>query len=153
MDPFTKILSRKLRDEVQDVMQFAGGGGGDIDDRLNALRGEAAGMLAQFSRPPVDVLRTDDEMVVLVEVPGYRKREIDVLLPESGEIDRIRVKGKRVPEEGEPLYEERTRSFDRTIPLPEPCEAGEVSASLRRGVLRIELECAPGTFGKRVEIE
>lgn len=151
MDPFTKIVSRKFRDEIGSVVDRAKGQ--DVGGALNQLRGEAATMLSQFYRPAVDVLRRDDHLLVLVEAPGYRKQDLDVLLPDDEPMDRIRVKGKRVQAEGEPLYEERLRSFDRVVPIPEPCEARDVSASLSDGVLRVEIECSPGTFGKRVEIQ
>ncbi len=154
MDPFTKIVSRKLRDELDDLMGRRGLGGG-MEGSLSLLRGEAGSLLAQFYRPPVDVYVTDGGMLVLIDVPGYSREQLELVVPESTEIDLLRVRGQRTGEDGEvlePLYGERSRAFDRRIPLPETCLSEGVEAHLEDGVLRVELRRVAGTTGRKVEI-
>lgn len=157
MNPFTKIVSRKLRDEVKDVAGSRRTEAG-LSRGLPLLRREIGSALGQLHVPPVDVYRKDGKILVLMDVPGYSREDLEVVVPETTETDVLRVRGQRstVEEEPgevlEPVYGERAGSFDRRVALPETCLTEDVAAGLDGGVLRVEMRRVAGTPGVNVEI-
>lgn len=153
MDPLGRIFSRKLKEELGEMVDWSEVGE-DIGRKVSEVRDEAESLMSMFHRPPVDIYRIDDELVVLIDVPGYERGDIELLAGDEGEIDELRARGQRTgPAGGEPLYEERPKSFDRKIPLPDTCRSEDVGAELEDGVLRVTLTCETEEVGKRIEIK
>lgn len=153
MHPLSKIAARRLREEVEDTAN-RWGERSDIGSRISALRGEAQSFVSQVRGPEFDVFADDEDLHVLVDVPGYGSGDLELTVPEGGDVEELRVRGEREKPEGlRPLVEGRPSAFDCTIVLPEPCSTEGVSASLDNGVLVILLPRLERRKGKKIDIE
>jgi HSP20 family protein len=91
-------------------------------------------------RLATDVYETDKDLVVEMQVPGFKKEDIKI----SFQDDYLRVEGKteEEKEEKEKNYwrkEIRRGSFVRVIPLPRKVDPKKAKASFKDGVLKISL--------------
>jgi HSP20 family protein len=91
-------------------------------------------------RLATDVYETDKDLVVEMQVPGFKKEDIKV----SFQDDYLKVEGKaeEEKEEKEKNYwrkEIRRGSFVRVIPLPKKVDPRKAKASFKDGVLKISL--------------
>ena len=87
-----------------------------------------------------DVYETDKDLVVEMQVPGFKKEDIKI----SFQDDYLKVEGKaeEEKEEKEKNYwrkEIRRGSFVRVIPLPKKVDPKKSKASFKDGVLKISL--------------
>jgi HSP20 family molecular chaperone IbpA len=131
----------------------------DLQDRMWA---EALGMLARAEQmqrqlyqpggarqrqaswePPVDVLETDDQVLIVAALPGVSRSDVDVLL-EGGTLV---IAGLRVaPEAMRTAVIHRLElpqgSFERRVPLP-PGHYDQVGLQMRDGCLIVGLRKVP----------
>lgn len=124
----------KLRQELDTLLESAWTNGEKALDRFG-LRTPAAGF-----DPFVDVIETEENIIVVVDVPGIEPATVDVSL--IGNM--LTLRGERAPvaiAEGDKrhLHELRGGKFARSIPLPVAVDPEKVSASARHGVLTIHL--------------
>lgn len=103
-----------------------------------------------------DVYETDKDVVVEIQVPGFKKEDIKISFQEGY----LKVEGKTAEEkeEKEKNYwrkEIKKGSFVRVIPLPREIEVKKAKASLKDGVLKITLPKIEETkdFGEEIIIE
>ncbi len=90
--------------------------------------------------PSVDILETDDQVVVRVDLPGVDPEKVEILL--IGNMLTIKGESPRAPlEKRETLHRhERPRGeFSRSIPLPVAVDSEKVSADSKHGVLTVTL--------------
>jgi HSP20 family protein len=106
--------------------------------------------LGSFS-PRVDVTETDKELRVSAELPGIDEKDIDVTLNK----DSLTIKGEK-KEEKEDKQKDYYRmersygSFSRTIPLPLEVETEKVTATYKKGILKIKIpKSAKALEGKK----
>jgi HSP20 family protein len=90
--------------------------------------------------PPVDILETDNELVLKADVPGVDLKDIDIQL-ENGTLT---LKGQRKfeKEEGNKGFHRMERSygsFVRYFTVPETVDAEHVQADFHNGVLTVTL--------------
>ena len=90
--------------------------------------------------PPTDVYETTEDLVISVELPGVKEK--DVHLSVVGDV--LSLRGQRVAngeirEENYHRIERWSGSFERHIQLPIPVQADRVRATYRDGVLDIRL--------------
>jgi len=90
--------------------------------------------------PPVDVYETRDELVVAVELPGMREKDIHLSM--TGDV--LSLKGHRgiaadAREENYHRIERWSGTFERHVQLPIPVQPDKIRASYREGVLEIRL--------------
>lgn len=98
--------------------------------------------------PPTDVFRTDDAVVVRLELPGVRVEDVQVRIS-GGELI---VWGHRRPPVGpRPRRIDRMEiafgPFERLVPLPEPVVADSAHAELGDGLLEVILPLAEAEAG------
>jgi HSP20 family protein len=91
-------------------------------------------------RLATDVYETDKDLVVEMQVPGFKKEDIKV----SFQDDYLKVEGRaeEEKEEKEKNYwrkEIRKGSFVRVIPLPKKVDPKKAKASFKDGILKISL--------------
>jgi HSP20 family protein len=102
--------------------------------------------------PPVNVFNDGEDFVVVAELPGVRKEDLDVQV--RG--DTLRIKGKKaVAYEDKASVHRREREageFDRTLTLPAQLDAGKVAAEYRDGVLTVRLPRAESERPRSVAI-
>lgn len=105
--------------------------------------------------PPMDVIENDQAFKVTMEVPGIDKDDIEVRLVQ----DRLTIRGKQRGEEehrGRDTYRLRRsrRIFRRSVELPGQIDRDQVTASLRRGVLTVQLPKRDGArHRKRISVK
>ncbi|NPV63722.1 MAG: Hsp20/alpha crystallin family protein [Methanotrichaceae archaeon] len=93
---------------------------------------------ASVRRPLADVMETDDEVIVTLEVPGVEKEDIDISLTD----DELYVRAKKAAESEEETecvhkMERSYEVFKRTIKMPVAVKGEQAKATLNRGVLKI----------------
>jgi HSP20 family protein len=84
--------------------------------------------------PSVDIFTVDSQVVIMIEVPGVDKKDIQLTV--SG--NRMTIKGiLRLPfKPDSTVKNERSYGeFQRTIELPEPTDGGRVKARYNHGLL------------------
>lgn len=89
--------------------------------------------------PDCDIVESDDEYKILLDLPGLAKKEIGIALKNNV----LTVKGEReiTAGDGEEFKrQERKRgAFARSFALPENVNSAEISASFRNGVLTVSM--------------
>jgi HSP20 family protein len=104
------------------------------------------------SYPPVNVFRKGDDFVILTELPGVHKADLDIQV--HGRT--LRIAGKKTnayPERASVHRRERlSGSFDRAVTLPIEINADGVQADYRDGVLALLLPRATRDKPKRIEV-
>ena len=89
--------------------------------------------------PLVNVFNDGDDFVVVAEIPGIKKEELDLQV--RG--DMVRIRGKKTIEYDENASVHRREraagEFDRTLTLPDQIDAEKVAAEYRDGVLTLRL--------------
>jgi len=103
--------------------------------------------------PTVDILESEDNLVVKVELPGVAAS--DVRLSAGGGL--LTIEGVRTPAElagSSVLTVERPQGrFRRSLHIPVPVNTRQARAVLADGVLRIEFPRVPNRRGEEVPIE
>lgn len=84
--------------------------------------------------PLTDIYLTDTQVIVIIELPGFQKEDVQVSL--SG--NKLLIKGvSKIPiMTGTPFLNERKYGeFERLIELPEPTERKDIQAKFENGLL------------------
>ena len=99
--------------------------------------------------PLVDVYETDDMYVLLADMPGVTPEGLDVL----AERDSLTIRGRVDRAAAEPDYREfELADYYRVFSLSEDLEADKVAATLRDGVLRVEIPKSPRVTPKKIQV-
>ena len=109
--------------------------------------------LAEWS-PALDVSETDDTVLVHAEIPGIDPKELDIAVVG----DTLTIRGEKKDEterKGRNFHrvERRYGSFTRSLRLPAPVNAEQVTAKASGGILEIRLPKKEGAKAKRIEIK
>jgi HSP20 family protein len=115
-------------------------------------RGQFSAFLLD-TNPSIDLEETDDEIVVLAELPGLDAK--DFAIETDGRRLILRGHKKEESEEGGRRYyhaERRFGAFTRAILLPCQVDASKASATYRNGLLRIVLPKAPEAKERRLRV-
>jgi HSP20 family protein len=122
---------------------------------LDAYRSSAwlgTGPSAGGSYPPLNVFRKGDDLVVLAEVPGIAKADVQVQV--KGRT--IRLSGRKAIDYGEAAAlhrrERSTGRFDRAITVPVEIDPEGVRAECRDGILALYLPRAERDKPKTIAI-
>jgi HSP20 family molecular chaperone IbpA len=112
----------------------------DEPDWIEAIHYYAYGLRQQGRgwRPPTDVYETDGEFVVLIEVAGMRRHELDVTLTDQV----LRVRGRRQHRAGLAAYHQmeiNDGEFTVEVRLPVAVDRDGIDASYSNGFLRVRL--------------
>jgi HSP20 family protein len=100
----------------------------------------------------LELFETDDALTVKAEVPGFTAKELDV----QAEGNRLTISGRHESKEerskGKTIYSEQcAKEVFRSIALPSVVDPSKVNATLKDGVLTVELPRA--AKGKSIPIE
>lgn len=103
---------------------------------------------------PIDLVETDDEIVVNADLPGLKPENIDVSMIGS----RLRLKGAFEAEEKRErgnvyIRERRCGSFQRHIDLPAHVDVDAAEATFKNGVLTVKLPKSKPTERKQIEVK
>ena len=104
--------------------------------------------------PSMDLQDTEDKILVTADVPGVDKGDVTVNV--RGDMLEITAEKKDEKEEKGEGYIRRERGytgFYRRIPLPAEVDPGKVDATLKDGVLRIEMTKTAPSEAKKIEVK
>jgi HSP20 family protein len=132
MPPFRKIYLEELT---------------RIQDRINSLF-EQALVAAEFEEreaglpgswaPAVDVIETDDAYLLVAELSGVRREDVQLQVKER----RLELSGRRQPPREHRHFLRMERSygpFRRSFELGTAVDADGISAGLEQGILRVHV--------------
>ena len=89
--------------------------------------------------PPLNVFRKGDDIVVVIEVPGVRKADLQIQIKDST----IRIAGAKSVQYGDNVAlhrrERRAGSFDRAVTVPVEIDVDQVTAECHDGMLTLFL--------------
>src|SRR5262249_35184697 len=92
-----------------------------------------------FYRPGVDILEQNDELQLVVDMPGVKASEIDVRF-EDGQLHlHAPVKPRQTPETRYLMQEYGVGDFDRTFRVSEQIDGSKIRAEYADGVLTLHL--------------
>jgi HSP20 family protein len=100
----------------------------------------------------LEIAETDEALTVRAEVPGFTAKELDIRV----EGNRLTIAGKHESKEestkGKTIYSERcAREILRSVDLPSDVDGTKANATLKDGVLNLELPRAPQAKSVRIE--
>ena len=126
-----------------------------LQQALDAFRGSGwldAGPSGAGAYPPVNVFRKGDDFVVLAEVPGVKRSDLEVQV--KGNTIRISgAKSLEFPERAGVHRRERLGGrFDRAIALPVEIDAEAVQAECRDGLLALLLPRAARDRSRTIRV-
>lgn len=127
----------------------------DVQDFFNEFVSGFRGLPYPGGRyPRYDLLQTDAEYRVLVDVPGVPRERLEL----NAVGDELTIGGDRprpnLPEGAEVMRSERGFGrFRRTVRLPTDVDAGGIRAKLDAGVLQITLPRRGGAGKQTIDIE
>ena len=101
---------------------------------------KAMSLLPETRVPAVDLEDNEKDYRLKVEMPGFKKEDIEIDVDNNSVIITGTVGWKYDKKEHEYLCKERAcKTFFRTVDLPEEINVDEVTANLTEGVLEITL--------------
>jgi len=120
----------------------------DVEKQLSKLGKDIQGFVERIVpledkghdfTPACDIVESEDEYKIMLDLPGLTKKEINIALKDNV----LSVKGERTEsldeEESYRRQERRTGVFSRSFALPENVNAAETNAYFRSGVLTISM--------------
>ena len=127
----------------------------NFQQALDAFRTSSwlgAGPSSRGAYPPLNVFRQGDDVVVIIEVPGVRKEDLQIQVRDNT----IRISGEKKVAFGERAGVHRRErlagSFDRAVSVPVEIDADRVRAEYRNGILALHLPRAERDKPKSIAI-
>ena len=122
---------------------------------LDAYRASSwldAGLSGGGAYPPVNVFRKGDDFLIIAEVPGVKKSDLDVQV--KGRTIRLSgAKSVGYPEKAALHRRERLAGrFDRAVTLPVEINPDGVKAEYRDGILALFLPRAESEKAKSIKV-
>lgn len=115
-------------------------------DRPPDEEAEGQARRRHYARPSVDIYATETEMVVLADLPGVKKSDLDITLERDELIIEAKVEGREKQESKLPW------GYHRRFKLRTPFERDRIRASLEGGILHITLPKSASERAKKVEV-
>jgi HSP20 family protein len=124
-----------------------------IDDVFRSL-GPGFSLADRAWRPPMDMIETAEEIMIVAEVAGVDKEDLDVEISSKA----VRIRATRHPRFTLPdatyrLAEIQNGRFERILFLPSPIDPEVVSAAYANGMLEIRLAKQPAEGIRKITIE
>ena len=132
----------------------------DIQTQMNRLLDNVAGQPTSSGlgglvwAPAADVYETENEIVIVAELPGLSEKDIHLSI--TGDLLTIQGERQRGGEVKDASHYRRERwfgKFERTFSLPLPVDSGQVKATYRDGVLIVKLPKVEEIKPKEIKIE
>ncbi len=130
----------------------------ELKEAVTSLFDQVVGLVPDFGfgreYPRHELRVQDEEYRVLVELPGFKREEIDVAVAGRS----LTISGERArfepPPGGRMLRSERPAGpFELSVRLPAELDPAAVVAQMRDGVLDVQLPKWTGSRGRSVEVE
>jgi HSP20 family protein len=102
--------------------------------------------------PPLNVFRKGDDIVIIIEVPGVKKSDLEIQVKN----DTIRIAGKKSIDYRERAGLHRRERlaglFDRAVTVPVEIDADRIKAECRDGILALYLPRAERDKPKTITV-
>ncbi len=102
--------------------------------------------------PPINVFQKGDDFVVVAELPGTKKADLDIKVKDN----QLQLSGKKIISYDEKASVHRRERvggrFDRTIGFPTEVDANGVKAEYRDGILAVFVPRAERAKPKSIKI-
>src|SRR5262245_38138947 len=100
--------------------------------------------------PPVDILETEDELLLFADLPGVREDDVDIRF-ENGELT---LHARRAPTQatGQWLWENESGDFFRAFRISEQVDASKIWAELKHGVLTLHLPKVEAAKPRKISV-
>jgi len=126
-----------------------------FQDALDAFRASGwldAGPSGAGAYPPMNVFRKGDDLVVIAEIPGVKRDDLEVQV--KGRTLRLAgVKSVAYPEKAALHRRERLAGrFDRAVTMPVEIDANGVKAEYRDGILALFLPRAESDKPRSIKV-
>lgn len=119
---------------------------------LHEQIGQLVGTDAPGWNPPVDLYETSASFVLMAEVPGLSRQDIEIHAEEG----RVVIRGERmhgpVPCEQFHRVERGHGRFQRAFMLPDAIDVDAVTADLKDGLLTVTLPKARGRGARTISV-
>jgi HSP20 family protein len=111
-----------------------------FEDSVQRLFSDFATPSGRPWSPPVDIVETENDLVLTADVPGVKMEDIDIKLEDGT----LTITGSREFQNSESKggyhrLERSYGSFQRAFSLPDSVDAEKVEASYENGVLKVVL--------------
>lgn len=141
-DPFKDLLT------IQERMNRL------FDETISKARGTGEEMGRSGWHPPVDIYETDEHIILKAELPGIKKKDIEIEIND----DILVLKGesrfeKNVQEENYHRMERSYGPFQRIFTLPYIVDKDNINAKYNHGVLEITLQKFREQKPKHIKVE
>ena len=105
----------------------------------------------RFALPPVDIYEEEDRLVVLADLPGVRKEGLSVQVEQGI----LTIEGRITHETPGSLVQREFAliPFFRQFRITEAIDPNRIRASLRQGVLRLDLMKAEKAKPRQIPVE
>lgn len=120
--------------------------GGASLDRFSSLFDDFFAMAPGFNQPAADLYEDDHHYYARFELPGMKKRDIDLEL-ENAVLTISSVSTDKTDDT------ESHTSFQRSISVPDGVELGKVSAALEDGILTVTMPKGAATKPRQISVD
>lgn len=108
---------------------------------------------SNFWTPSTDIVETENELRLSLDVPGMKKEDIKIELPGN---NTLKIQGERkfeTQEGAKVARQERFHgNFTRTFALPNTVDVSKISASYQDGILEIVVPKAETAKPRKIEV-
>jgi len=101
--------------------------------------------------PPVDIYENDEALILVADLPGVKKEEVDVQV--KNDVLTLQARSKYVPKEDYLFQEFGLRNYFRQFQLSEAVDRNRIQATLKHGVLNLVLPKAEKAKPRRIDIK
>jgi HSP20 family protein len=143
-DPFRDLAA--LQDRIDQLFEDRLGRGRNLWGTGEALEGTPWA-------PAVDIVETDNEIVLKADLPGIDPKDVDIQVHDGT----LTLRGERkvesdVKEDDFRRVERVYGTFVRSFAIPQTVDAEHVSANYRNGVLELKLPKRPEAKPKQIKV-
>jgi HSP20 family protein len=103
---------------------------------------------------PVDLMETDDDIIVSAEMPGLKADDVEISVQDNTLTMKGEFRTEEEREEGDiHIQERRYGRFQRSVRLPDSVIADQAEAEFDSGVLKVTLPKSEETKPKQIEVK
>jgi HSP20 family protein len=114
----------------------------------------STGLFDRSVSPSVDVIEGENEFTVQCELPGVEQKDLDVSIVSNVLTIKGEKKDKLETGKGKAYKKETWEgSFQRTVSLPSSVDADKIQASLKDGILTVEIPKKAEAKPKQISVK